>query len=1159
MSWAQPANDLPCNATNVGLLTVGTPVVLTNQTNVNATTTTEFSTKASLAMGYNANYHLVDVWYKFVLPAGYKSAKVTLTTTSGKKFTMIQRDKYTCSDYVDIQNAIAPVGGDYLSTESFASSANQSVTSVRTYNSCQYASFANGDTVYLSVGGTGNAQKGNFDLSFEVYGLLGGGCPTTPAAYTCGSVDFSLSTAGPFTCTDPIVNLSANNPPNSLIADQWIYPGFIAKVWPIAANWGAQTLDFLDNGSVGINQANPTGPDTLVLSVDHVQPGNYSFRLNGIGAAQFGYEIINAADGTIAESGIFTSSLTTTNVYSPIGTANYTGPGVSNNPNSGGDGFFNPSVAGAGTHNIVYTWNNGAGCSGTKTIQVVVTCSTTPPTYTCGTVDFSLSTAGPFTCTDPVVDLSANNPPDFLVADQWIYPGFIAKVWPIAANWGAQTFDFLDNGAVGINQANPSGPDTLVLVIDHVQPGNYSFRLNGIGAGQFGYQIVNAADGTIAESGIFTSSLTTTNVYTPIGTANYTGPGVSNNPNSGGDGFFDPSVAGAGTHNIVYSWDNGAGCSGSKTIQVVVTCPTPACGTVGFNWQTGTAPTSQNLSCSNNTNYGLKANNVLTAGEYIAPGFTIGNAGGAITYSAIELEEGAGTGFVNIPGQQKVITYCSPSFQYSIRLTGSGSGNVVITDHATGTALRTVAFVSGMTIVLNPNTILGTATFSGPGVSNYKLGSSTFTGSGYGVFNPSLAGPGTHTLTYAWNNGIGCSGTNTISVTVSGTTPPNASNAQVCSGNTSTLTATGGSSYNWYDAATGGNLVGSQASFTTPALTVPTSYWVTSGTGTCQSSRVRVDVGIIARVQPTFTSIPNQCLGAIAPSLPGSSTNSIAGSWNPSVISTTTVGSATYTFTPSSGQCATTAQLSVQITDKVKPVFTALGPLCQKSTAPIFNNTSNNGVIGVWNPTPISTNNVGNVTYNFVPNAGQCASDTSMVISTVARPVLNITTDAADGNPTVVANFVNTSTNATTYDWDFGNGTSSNSSGNVSATYSNIGTYTITLTASNGVCPDTTWTKTINVIPYLPMDVHIPNVFSPNGDGANDEYFINVLNGAAFEAVIINRWGEEMISLSQLNEKWDGKTKSGDAAGDGVYYIKYKIRGLNGEVREGQTFFHLTM
>ena len=50
-----------------------------------------------------------------------------------------------------------------------------------------------------------------------------------------------------------------------------------------------------------------------------------------------------------------------------------------------------------------------------------------------------------------------------------------------------------------------------------------------------------------------------------------------------------------------------------------------------------------------------------------------------------------------------------------------------------------------------------------------------------------------------------------------------------------------------------------------------------------------------------------------------------------------------------------------------------------------------------------------------------------------------------------------------------------------------------------------------------------------------------------------------MISLSQLNEKWDGKTKSGDAAGDGVYYIKYKIRGLNGEVREGQTFFHLTM
>ena len=118
--------------------------------------------------------------------------------------------------------------------------------------------------------------------------------------------------------------------------------------------------------------------------------------------------------------------------------------------------------------------------------------------------------------------------------------------------------------------------------------------------------------------------------------------------------------------------------------------------------------------------------------------------------------------------------------------------------------------------------------------------------------------------------------------------------------------------------------------------------------------------------------------------------------------------------------------------------------------------------------------------------------------------------------------------------------------------------FTIILTASNGVCPDQTWTKTINVTPYLPIIYNIPNIFSPNGDGANDDYFISVENGAAFEAIIINRWGEEMIALSQLNEKWNGKTKSGDSATDGVYFILYKITGLDGKVIEGQAFFHLT-
>ncbi|MDG1334203.1 MAG: gliding motility-associated C-terminal domain-containing protein [Crocinitomicaceae bacterium] len=49
----------------------------------------------------------------------------------------------------------------------------------------------------------------------------------------------------------------------------------------------------------------------------------------------------------------------------------------------------------------------------------------------------------------------------------------------------------------------------------------------------------------------------------------------------------------------------------------------------------------------------------------------------------------------------------------------------------------------------------------------------------------------------------------------------------VCSGSTATLTASGSTgTYEWYDASTGGNLVGIGGSFTTPPLTQDSTYWV---------------------------------------------------------------------------------------------------------------------------------------------------------------------------------------------------------------------------------------------------------------------------------------------------------------------------------------------
>lgn len=69
----------------------------------------------------------------------------------------------------------------------------------------------------------------------------------------------------------------------------------------------------------------------------------------------------------------------------------------------------------------------------------------------------------------------------------------------------------------------------------------------------------------------------------------------------------------------------------------------------------------------------------------------------------------------------------------------------------------------------------------------------------------------------------------------------------------------------------------------------------------------------------------------------------------------------------------------------------------------------------------------------------------------------------------------------------------------------------------------------------------LPNAFSPNGDGRNDDFGI-MSNGryeiSAFR--VVNRYGQIVFSTTNQNDRWDG-TKDGEPQGIGTYYyyIKY--------------------
>lgn len=335
-----------------------------------------------------------------------------------------------------------------------------------------------------------------------------------------------------------------------------------------------------------------------------------------------------------------------------------------------------------------------------------------------------------------------------------------------------------------------------------------------------------------------------------------------------------------------------------------------------------------------------------------------------------------------------------------------------------------------------------------------------------------------------------------------------------------------------------------------------TDYFFTPNAGQC-AANATMSITVNPLITPTFTAIPNLCQNSVAPGLPLNSNNGVAGTWN-NVINTAVFGTTNLIFIPNSGQCASTGNLSVTVVAQVTPTFAAIPSLCQSSNVANLPSTSLNNISGTWNNT-ISTATIGSSVYTFTPDANQCASVATINVTVIGNPVANANASNLSGNPTLDVNFTNLSSNATSYSWDFGNtdGVNTNDLSSVSTEYATIGSYVVTLTASNGVCPDAVWSTTITVFTNNPLTFEVPNVFTPNGDTQNDNYLISVNNGKSFDATIFNRWGNEMIHLTALNQVWDGKSDNGDDASAGVYFIVYKIEGLDGTMKEGQQYFHL--
>lgn len=87
--------------------------------------------------------------------------------------------------------------------------------------------------------------------------------------------------------------------------------------------------------------------------------------------------------------------------------------------------------------------------------------------------------------------------------------------------------------------------------------------------------------------------------------------------------------------------------------------------------------------------------------------------------------------------------------------------------------------------------------------------------------------------------------------------------------------------------------------------------------------------------------------------------------------------------------------------------------------------------------------------------------------------------------------------------------------------------------------------------------VHVPNVFTPNGDGKNDIFRITAEGVESYNLSVFNRWGILLFERNSGPIEWDGKiAKSGKLASDGTYFFLLDVVKYSGdtESRKGSVF-----
>ena len=303
----------------------------------------------------------------------------------------------------------------------------------------------------------------------------------------------------------------------------------------------------------------------------------------------------------------------------------------------------------------------------------------------------------------------------------------------------------------------------------------------------------------------------------------------------------------------------------------------------------------------------------------------------------------------------------------------------------------------------------------------------------------------------------------TLTFTIQGTAPP-------------------GTTYYWYDQATGGTILGSGTSYTTPVVTSSKTFYIVACPG---SVRVPLQVNISTPPTVNFTSTVVCALSSTA-FTPGGSASINSWSWDfgdGSPLSTqqnpqhTYSGGGTYSaiLTVSDGICSSSITQNVVVTTTPSVGFTSSASVCGSLNVQFTNTTTGTNSF-LWNFGDGSAINTNTSPSHLFPSAGTysviltaggsgCSSSDTLSINIGIAPLASFTTANSICQGDTLQFFNQSNTNGqpvVSWNWDFGDGSMASSAFSPSHAYLIPGIYNITLDVNTAACNDDT-TITINV------------------------------------------------------------------------------------------------